>query len=87
MAWPVVLSGRDVFGIAQTGSGKTLAFILPAIVNVLGQQKRARGEGPKVLVVAPTRELAMQIKEETDVFAKVVGLKTLCVYGGASKWG
>lgn len=83
----MALSGRDVFGIAQTGSGKTLAFILPAIVHTIAQPKRQRGEGPAVLVIAPTRELAMQIKEEADTFAKVCKLKTLCVYGGTSRWG
>jgi ATP-dependent RNA helicase DDX5/DBP2 len=49
-------------GIAQTGSGKTLAFILPGIVHVMGQPMVQKGDGPIVLVLAPTRELAMQIE-------------------------
>merc|ERR1719193_2840887 len=56
--WPMAMSGRDMIGIAQTGSGKTLAFILPAIVHINAQPLLRPGDGPIVLVVAPTRELA-----------------------------
>ena len=58
-AWPVALQGRDMIGIAQTGSGKTLAFIMPALVHVMAQPKLKKGDGPIVLVLAPTRELCM----------------------------
>lgn len=60
--WPIALSGRDMVGIAQTGSGKTLAYILPAIVHIINQPRLLRDEGPIVLVLAPTRELAQQIQ-------------------------
>ena len=56
--WPIVLSGRDLVGIAQTGSGKTLAYMLPAAVHINHQQRPQRGEGPIALILAPTRELA-----------------------------
>lgn len=61
--WPIALSGRDLVGIAQTGSGKTLAYILPAIVHIINQPRLLRDEGPIVLVLAPTRELAQQIQQ------------------------
>lgn len=61
--WPIALSGQDMVGIAQTGSGKTLAYILPAIVHINNQCDVQRGEGPIVLILAPTRELAQQIQQ------------------------
>ena len=63
-AWPVLCQMRDVIGIAETGSGKTLAFMLPAVAR-LGRKasERKRGDSPRILVVAPTRELAMQSAE------------------------
>ena len=64
--WPMALSGRDMVGIAQTGSGKTLAFLLPGIVHINAQTILQRGDGPIVLVLAPTRELAVQIKKECE---------------------
>ena len=57
--WPIIVSGRDLIGLAETGSGKTLAYALPAYVHLLGQERSAKD--PVVLVVAPTRELVMQI--------------------------
>ena len=58
-AWPVVLQGRDFIGVARTGSGKTLSFIMPSIVHVMAQDVLHKGDGPIVLVLAPTRELAV----------------------------
>lgn len=83
--WPIALSGRDMVGVAQTGSGKTLAYMLPAIIHVSHQPRLERGDGPIALVLAPTRELAQQIKEVADVFGRASKLKSICVYGGASK--
>jgi len=83
--WPMALSGKDVVGVAQTGSGKTLAFIVPAIMHIMGQPPLERGDGPIALVVAPTRELAIQIEEETNKFSQGFGIKVGCVYGGAPK--
>ena len=68
-SWPVLLKGYDMIGIAQTGTGKTLAFLLPAFVHIEGQPvKRQDREGPSVLVMAPTRELAQQIEREVAKF-------------------
>lgn len=66
--WPLALTGRDVVGISRTGSGKTLAFLLPGVVHINAQPYLQRGDGPIVLVIAPTRELACQIKVECDKF-------------------
>nr|SZF06443.1 probable ATP-dependent RNA helicase DDX5 isoform X1 [Psoroptes ovis] len=81
-SWPLALSGRDIVGIAQTGSGKTLAYALPALVHVDGNAHR-RKYGPSVLILAPTRELAQQIKEVINIFRA----RAVCVFGGASKNG
>jgi len=83
--WPIALKGRDMVGIAETGSGKTLAFLLPAIVHINAQPYLSRGDGPIVLVCAPTRELAIQIQEECSRFGKSSKIKNTCVYGGAPK--
>ena len=83
--WPVALSGRDLVGIAETGSGKTLAFLLPAIVHILAQEELKRGDGPIVLVLAPTRELAVQIQTECNKFGKGSKIKSTCCYGGVSR--
>lgn len=68
-AWPVLLKGEDLIGIAQTGTGKTLAFLLPAMIHTEFQSV-PRGErgGPNVLVLAPTRELALQIEKEVGKY-------------------
>ncbi|CAN8072566.1 unnamed protein product [Agarophyton chilense] len=84
-SWPVALAGRDVIGIAQTGSGKTCAYILPAIVHINAQEYLRRGDGPIVLVLAPTRELAVQIKDECSKFGRSSRIKNTCVYGGVPK--
>ena len=83
--WPMALSGRNMVGIAQTGSGKTLAYILPAIVHINAQPPLSPGDGPIVLVLAPTRELAVQIKEECDRFGYSSRIRNTCVYGGSSR--
>lgn len=83
--WPMAMSGRDMVGIAQTGSGKTLSFLLPAVVHINAQPELQRGDGPIALVLAPTRELAVQIKEECDRFGSSTRVKNTCCYGGASR--
>lgn len=84
-AWPVLLSGEDMIGIAQTGTGKTLAFILPALIHIEGQiTPRKERTGPTVLILAPTRELAAQIEREINKY-QYRGIKAVCVYGGVSK--
>jgi len=77
---PAGLAGRDVLGLAQTGTGKTAAFALPLLHRLL----QVRRQGPRVLVLAPTRELANQIAVETRLLAKFTPLKVVTIYGGAS---
>ncbi|XP_057508130.1 DEAD-box ATP-dependent RNA helicase 24-like isoform X2 [Actinidia eriantha] len=84
-ALPIVLSGRDIIGIAKTGSGKTAAFVLPMIVHVMDQPELAKEEGPIGVICAPTRELAHQIYLEAKKFAKSHGIRVSAVYGGMSK--
>jgi len=78
-AIPRVLSGHDILGIAQTGTGKTAAYMLPIIMKV----KYAQGNDPRVLVLAPTRELAMQIHKDSIALAKNTDLRIVALYGGA----
>jgi ATP-dependent RNA helicase RhlE len=73
-----VLSGQDIFGIAETGTGKTAAYLLPMLM----QLKYAQGESPRALILAPTRELAMQISDHVKMFAKYTDLRSVVVYGG-----
>ena len=82
-AWPFLLSNRDVVGIAETGSGKTLAFGLP-LVDCLSNLKK---KGVRAVVIAPTRELALQVYEQIQALTKVASasLKAVCIYGGVSK--
>ncbi|ETS74958.1 ATP-dependent RNA helicase dbp3 [Pestalotiopsis fici W106-1] len=85
-SWPFGLSGRDIVGVAETGSGKTIAFGLPLVEAVLSFDKPTKGAGRiRAVVVSPTRELAMQTNDELSRLTNLVGLKTVCVYGGASK--
>jgi superfamily II DNA/RNA helicase len=71
-AIPPALEGRDVLGIAQTGTGKTAGFVLPMITRLA--QGRARARMPRSLVLCPTRELAAQVAENFDKYAKHVKL-------------
>ena len=83
--WPMALSGRDMVGIAQTGSGKTLSFLVPAVEHIVAQPELKRGDGPIALVLAPTRELAVQIQAECIKFGSSTGVKSTCIYGGVPK--
>jgi len=80
---PAALEGRDVLGLAQTGTGKTAAFALP----LLHRLARQKGAGPRVLVLAPTRELATQIDAEIRSLARFTKLGAATVYGGVSAHG
>eukprot|EP00468_Gymnochlora_sp_CCMP2014_P005705 CAMPEP_0167750518 /NCGR_PEP_ID=MMETSP0110_2-20121227/6042_1 /TAXON_ID=629695 /ORGANISM="Gymnochlora sp., Strain CCMP2014" /LENGTH=1365 /DNA_ID=CAMNT_0007635861 /DNA_START=143 /DNA_END=4240 /DNA_ORIENTATION=- len=83
-AIPAIMSGRDVIGIAKTGSGKTLAFLLPMFRHIMDQRPLEKDEGPMAVILAPTRELAIQIHLEARKFAKPLGVRPVCVYGGTS---
>lgn len=77
-AFPIILSGKDMVGIAQTGTGKTFAYMLP----ILRDLKFSKQISPRVLVVVPTRELVMQVVEQTETLAKYMSTRVLGVYGG-----
>ncbi|WP_253944115.1 DEAD/DEAH box helicase [Pseudogemmobacter hezensis] len=81
-AIPEALKGRDVLGIAQTGTGKTASFTLP-MITLLGQG-RARARMPRSLVLAPTRELAAQVAENFDIYAKHTKLTKALLIGGVA---
>ena len=78
---PATLEGRDIMGLAETGTGKTAAFALPVLERLLASCQQG---GPRVLIVAPTRELASQINEEIKALAKFTKVKTVTVFGGVS---
>ncbi|VVC27032.1 Hypothetical protein CINCED_3A004670 [Cinara cedri] len=83
-AWPVIMSGHDLIAIAQTGTGKTLAFLLPAFIHIDFQPTpRNERKGPSILVLAPTRELVLQIESEVKKYS-YKGIKAMSIYGGAS---
>lgn len=88
-AIPIGLLNRDIIGVAETGSGKTAAFLIPLLEWLLSLPKIERYEdadqGPYALILAPTRELAQQIEEETIKFGKPLGIKTVSVIGGLSR--
>lgn len=87
-AWPIAIRGDDMICIAKTGSGKTCGFLLPSIHQHLeSQQSRSsRMRNPVLLVLAPTRELACQIMDETKKFGRPMGISSVCCYGGSSKF-
>src|SRR2546423_10994410 len=97
-AIPLILAGHDVIGIAQTGTGKTAAFVLPILMklaelkqtatqasNTARNRQSGSDRGPRALVVAPTRELVVQIEENVRAYAKHVPLRMATVFGGVSE--
>lgn len=82
-AFPAIMSGRDVIGVAKTGSGKTLAFLLPMFRHIKDQRPLRENEGPISLIMTPTRELATQIHRDCKPFLKSMNLRAVCAYGGA----
>ncbi|WYZ34917.1 hypothetical protein EsH8_I_001193 [Colletotrichum jinshuiense] len=82
-ALPVIMSGRDVVGVAKTGSGKTVAFLLPMFRHIMDQPPIKDTDGPIGLIMTPTRELAVQIHRDCKPFLKSMGLRAVCAYGGA----
>ncbi|KAK6542583.1 RNA-dependent ATPase [Orbilia ellipsospora] len=89
-SWSYLLAGRDLIGVAETGSGKTMAFAYPAVQYLSKLPKSERNPkktGAKVVIVSPTRELAMQIFEQVEKLTIAAGMKdaATCIYGGVPK--
>lgn len=88
-AIPIGHQNRDIIGVAETGSGKTLAFLIPLLSWIQSLPKIEREEdadqGPYAIILAPTRELAQQIEEETLKFGEPLGIRTVVVVGGLSR--
>ena len=88
-AIPIGMQNRDIIGVAETGSGKTAAFLMPLLVWITTQPKITRIEeadqGPYAIIMAPTRELAQQIEEESNKFGAPLGIRTVAVIGGLSR--
>lgn len=82
---PLLLAGRDLLGTAQTGTGKTAAFALP-ILNKLGSKtQKSLPHSPRVLILSPTRELALQIAKRVSAYGRNLKLRIACVFGGVSQ--
>src|ERR1044071_8081221 len=97
-AIPLISAGHDIIGIAQTGTGKTAAFVLPILMklaeskqavtqayNAARNRQSGSDRGPRALVVAPTRELVVQIEENVRAYAKHIPLRMATVFGGVSE--
>ncbi len=84
-AIPPQLEGRDILGLAQTGTGKTAAFGLPLIERLAGRGGRRIAGGARALILAPTRELAVQIDDELKRFGRHLSMRTVLVLGGMSR--
>ena len=76
----VIMSGKDMVGIAQTGTGKTLAYLLPC----LRQWKYQKDKSPQILIIVPTRELVMQVVNEVEKLTKYMNVVTVGIYGGTN---
>lgn len=81
-AIPTILEGRDLIGVAQTGTGKTAAFVLPLLEKLGG---RGADQAPRALIVAPTRELVVQIAENLRAYATHMRVRSVMVYGGVGE--
>ena len=79
-AFPIIMSGKDMIGIAQTGTGKTFAYLLPILRNL----KYSDQKHPRVLIVVPTRELVLQIVKEIEKLSTYTSIRFLAVYGGTN---
>ncbi len=84
-AIPALLGGRDMLGIAQTGTGKTGAFALPILQALSSRPNHAKGRSPRALILAPTRELAIQIGDELRAYGKRLPLRHSVIFGGVGQ--
>lgn len=91
-AWPIGIQRIDMICVAKTGSGKTCGFLMPAFHQHLEETKNSQGPRrggytkPSLLVLAPTRELSVQIMEECQKFGRAIGIRSVCCYGGSPKY-
>jgi len=79
-SFSVILSGKDMLGIAQTGTGKTFAYLLP----ILRDLKFSKQNNPRVLILVPTRELVIQVAEQAEILTKYMNVRVVGVYGGVN---
>jgi ATP-dependent RNA helicase RhlE len=84
-AIPYILNGEDLLGIAQTGTGKTAAFALPILHELNKEQARSKYRDPRALILAPTRELAIQIADEFHLYGRQLALRQAVIFGGVSQ--
>ncbi len=84
-AIPSVMAGRDLLGIAQTGTGKTGGFLLPILHQLIENPKRTRRHGTRVLILAPTRELAQQIEADCRKFSAELRMRIVSILGGVGR--
>ena len=82
---PVVLKGKDILGCAQTGTGKTAAFAIPILQNIVRDKEKNNERNIKALIVAPTRELAIQIEENFAMYSKYLDIKDTVIFGGVNQ--
>ncbi|CAD8168927.1 unnamed protein product [Paramecium octaurelia] len=89
VVFPLILSGYDLIGVAETGSGKTFGYLLPGLIQIkcqdYGSNFRDRINGPEILILAPTRELVMQIAQQVSLFMKPNNLTVATAYGGQNR--
>ena len=85
MSIPHLLGGKDLLGVAQTGTGKTAAFALPLLQRLDEDASSARSRQPRALILAPTRELALQIHEDLILFGRHTKLVHACIFGGVGQ--
>src|SRR5512146_784947 len=79
---PVALQGKDIAAQAQTGTGKTAAFLIAVFSRMLAMPPQGRGPSPRALIIAPTRELVVQIEAEAKLLGGSTGFKIVPVFGG-----
>ena len=79
-AYPKILSGQNIVGIAQTGTGKTFAYLLP----ILQELKFSKGTKPRVVIIVPTRELVVQVIEQINLLTRYITIRTAGVFGGVN---
>ena len=79
-SFSVILSGKDVLGIAQNRTGKTLGYMMPLLDELIYSKQ----SNPRILILVPTRELVIQVKEEIDNFSKYLSVRTIGIYGGVN---